>query len=46
MFNNTFYEFGSNIKYEPEYVAILQYAISNGYNTPKRNQNFLNNKKN
>jgi hypothetical protein len=46
MFNTLFYEFGAaEINYEPEYIAVLQYAISNGYNTPKRNQNFLNNKK-
>jgi hypothetical protein len=45
MFNNIYYEFGAIINYEPEYEAILQYAISNGYTTPKRNQNFLNNKK-
>lgn len=45
MFNNLFYDFGAITKYEPEYTAILQYAISNGYNVPKRNQNFLNNKK-
>ena len=45
MFNNIFFEFGAVNNYEPEYVAILQYAISNGYATPKRNQNFLNNKK-
>jgi hypothetical protein len=45
MFNHIYYEFGAIINYEPEYEAILQYAISNGYTTPKRNQNFLNNKK-
>jgi len=46
MFNNKiFYELGANSSYEPEYIAILQYAISNNYTTPKRNQNFLNNKK-
>ena len=46
MFNNKiFYELGAIINYESEYEAILQYAISNGYNVPKRNQNFLNNKK-
>jgi hypothetical protein len=45
MFNNIYYEFGASVNYEPEYEAILQYAISNGYTTPKRNQNFLNNKK-
>jgi hypothetical protein len=46
MFNNKiFYELGANSSYEPEYIAILQYATSNGYTTPKRNQNFLNNRK-
>ena len=45
MFNTIFYDFGAITKYEPEYTSILQYAISNGYNVPKRNQNFLNNKK-
>jgi hypothetical protein len=45
MFNNIYYEFGAIINYEPEYEAILQYATSNGITTPKRNQNFLNNRK-
>jgi hypothetical protein len=45
MFNNIYYEFGASVNYEPEYEAILQYATSNGITTPKRNQNFLNNKK-
>jgi len=45
MFNNTFFEFGYNVIFEPEYIAILDYAKSNGYQLPKRNQNFKNNKK-
>jgi hypothetical protein len=46
MFNpSLFYQFGSKQKYEPEYIAVLDYAVANGIQTPLGNQNFLNNKK-
>ena len=45
MYNNTFYEFGSTVKYEPEYLAVLAYATSQGYTLPKRDQSNKNNKK-
>lgn len=45
MYNNIFYEFGNGVEYEPEYLAVLSYATSQGYTLPKRDQNNKNNKK-
>ncbi len=45
MYNNIFYEFGNGVEYEPEYLAVLSYATSQGYALPKRDQNNKNNKK-
>jgi len=45
MYNNIFYEFGSGVEYEPEYLAVLSYAASQGFTLPKRDQNNKNNKK-
>jgi hypothetical protein len=40
-----FFEYGYNIIFEPEYTAVLNYAIANGITIPKRDQNVKNNKK-
>lgn len=45
MYNNIFYEFGNAFEYEPEYLAVLSYATSQGYTLPKRDQNNKNNRK-
>lgn len=45
MYSNIFYEFGNGVEYEPEYLAVLSYATSQGYTLPKRDQNNKNNKK-
>jgi len=45
MYNNIFYEFGNGFEYEPEYLAVLSYATSQGFTLPKRDQNNKNNRK-
>jgi hypothetical protein len=46
MFNSIFfYEYGYNVIFEPEYIAVLNYAIANNITIPKRDQNVKNNKK-
>jgi hypothetical protein len=45
MYNSIFYEFGNAFEYEPEYLAVLSYATSQGFTLPKRDQNNKNNRK-
>ena len=40
-----FFEYGYNENFEPEYEAVLSYAVSNGITTPGKNQNYKNDKK-